>query len=113
MLMSAAAPRAGRDTTSSRGTVSYIMFPKFSLTRSNTSLITGSPIRTPRGMPIAPMQTPSNNTALFSCFSVAPTDRRMPNWRSLSFREMVKELYIRKTEPSMIRTIRMPPRAYR
>ncbi len=68
-----------------------------------------SPRITPAGMPAAPMQTPSNSTEFLSCFLVAPTDIRMPNCRVRSFKEMLKALRIKNTDPSIIIPAAIPP----
>nr|WP_330374257.1 hypothetical protein [Clostridioides difficile] len=44
-----------------------------------TSPILTIPIATPIGIPIAPMQIPSNSTEFRNCFAVAPTDESIPN----------------------------------
>ena len=92
MLTAAAAARTGTETFRVKGTVSYIMFPKLADTSESTSLMPGIPTRIPMGIPSAPIQRPSNSTEFCSCFRVAPTDSRIPNWRTRSFSEMVNEL---------------------
>ncbi len=113
MLTAAAAAMAGNDTVRVKGTSLYIRLPKLPATMEITSFILAIPVKMPMGMPTAPMQRPSNRTELRSCFAVAPTDERIPNWCVRSFSEMVNALYIRKTDPIMMMAVTMPPTVYR
>lgn len=91
-LTTAAAAIAETDTDKLKGMVLYRMFLNFPSTMGRISPMLPMPVKMPMGMPIAPMQSPSNSTEFRSCFAVAPTDERIPNWRVRSFSEMLNEL---------------------
>ena len=91
-LSAAAAAMAGTDTDKVRGTVLWIIFRNFPATTGSRSRTLPIPANMPAGIPAAPMQSPSNSTEFRSCYDVAPTDERIPNWRMRSFSEILKEL---------------------
>ena len=91
-LIIAAAISAGTEIDKFKGTLLYKTLPKYFAAIESTSFILGIPIIIPIGIPTAPMQSPSNSTDFLSCFSVAPTDISIPNWRVRSFSEIVNEL---------------------
>ncbi len=71
------------------------------------------PAMIPNGIPSPAITKASKNTEFLLCFAVAPTDESMPNCFTLSLSDMEKELYIRDTEPNIIRAINIPPKLYK
>ena len=78
-LIRAEAARAGRDNASVRGTWLFKMPANWADITGSISRIQPIPAKIPRGMPMMPMQIPSNNTEFRSCLAVAPTDMRIPS----------------------------------
>ena len=91
-LIAAAAMSVGADKVRVRGTSWKRMLAKFWEITEMTSPMLMIPTAIPMGMPIMPMQNPSNNTELRSCFAVAPTEERMPNCCVRLFSDMLNEL---------------------
>ena len=78
-LIRAEAARAGRDNASVRGTWLFKMPANWADITGSISWIQPIPAKIPRGMPMMPMQIPSNKTEFRSCLAVAPTDMRIPS----------------------------------
>ncbi len=83
-----------------------------SLSKCSVIPIPAIPDSTPTGIPIAANTKASKNTERLICCEVAPILDNSPKYFVRWLIEIENELYIKDTEPAIIRAINMAPRLY-